>query len=88
MREVETRVLKVDGVQTFYTRVGADQNSEEAEDIVGSVSLEFADWRFRSKVAEIFDLMRERLADLPGVILDLRKEEGDWIGSGRATYFS
>ena len=76
MREVETRVLKVNGVQTFYTRVGADQNSEEAEDIVGSVSLEFGDWRFRPKVAEIFDLMRERLADLPGIILDLRKEEG------------
>ena len=76
MRQVEGRVLDVQGVKTFYTRVGADKNSEEAEDIVGSVSLEFGDWRFRPRVSEIFHTMRDRLNDLAGVIVDLRKEEG------------
>ncbi|NBP93926.1 MAG: efflux RND transporter permease subunit [Gammaproteobacteria bacterium] len=76
MRNIERRVLDVDGVRTFYTRVGADQNSEEAEDIVGSISLEFGDWRFRPRVKEIFHTIRERVADLAGVVVDLRKEEG------------
>ncbi len=76
MRAVEQRVLDIRGVRTFYTRVGGDANSEEAEDIVGSISLEFADWRLRPRVNQIFETLRERLADFSGVIIDLRKEEG------------
>ena len=76
MRAVEQRVLDIRGVRTFYTRVGGDANSEEAEDIVGSISLEFADWRHRPRVNQIFETLRERLVDFSGVIIDLRKEEG------------
>ena len=56
--------------------MGGDANSEEAEDIVGSISLEFADWRHRPRVNQIFETLRERLVDFSGVIIDLRKEEG------------
>jgi len=76
MRAVERRVLDVAGIRTFYTHVGAGKNNEEAEDIVGSVSLEFDDWRLRPRVSEIFDTLDQRLQDLSGVIIDLRKEEG------------
>jgi multidrug efflux pump len=76
MRAVEQRVLDIRGVRTFYTRVGGNANSEEAEDIVGSISLEFADWRHRPRVNQIFETLRGRLADFSGVIIDLRKEEG------------
>jgi len=76
MRAVEQRVLDIRGVRTFYTRVGGDANSEEAQDIVGSISLEFADWRHRPRVNQIFETLRERLVDFSGVIIDLRKEEG------------
>ena len=76
MRAVERRVLDVAGIRTFYTHVGSDKNNEEAEDIVGSVSLEFADWHLRPRVSEIFDTLDRRLQDLSGVIIDLRKEEG------------
>ena len=76
MREVETRVIDVAGVQTFYTRVGSDANSEQAEDIIGSISLEFSDWRIRDKVAQIFEKIRNQIGDLAGIVIDLRKEEG------------
>ena len=76
MRAVERRVLDVGGIRTFYTHVGADKNNEEAEDIVGSVSLEFADWRLRPRASEIFQTLDRKLQDLSGVIIDLRKEEG------------
>ena len=76
MRAVEQRVLDVRGIRTFYTHVGSDKNNEEAEDIVGSVSLEFSDWRLRPRVSEIFDTLEQRLQDISGIIIDLRKEEG------------
>ena len=76
MREVETRVIDIDGVKTFYTRVGPDANSEEAEDIIGSISMEFADWRTREKVTHIFETVRSQIDDLAGIVVDLRKEEG------------
>lgn len=76
MRAVERRVLDVGGIRTFYTHVGSEKNNEEAEDIVGSVSLEFSDWRLRPRVSEIFDTLEQRLQDISGVIIDLRKEEG------------
>jgi len=76
MRAVEQRVLDVGGIRTFYTHVGSDKNNEEAEDIVGSVSLEFSDWRLRPRVSEIFDTLEQRLQDISGIIIDLRKEEG------------
>lgn len=76
MRAVEQRVLDVGGIRTFYTRVGSDKNNEEAEDIIGSVSLEFSDWRLRPRVSEIFDTLGRRLQDISGVVIDLRKEEG------------
>lgn len=75
MRQVESRILGTEGVKTFYTRVGKEQNSEEAEDIVGTISLEFKDWRERLWSYEIFDIMREKTQDIAGVIIDYRKEE-------------
>jgi len=75
MREVERRILKEEGVKTFYTRVGKEQNSQEAEDIVGTISLEFKDWRERLWSYEIFDIMSEKTKDIAGVIIDYRKEE-------------
>ena len=76
MREVEQQVLDIGGVETFYTRVGPEASSEESEDIIGSISLEFADWRLRPKVRQIFTEIRGQIGDLAGVIIDLRKEEG------------
>ena len=76
MREVEQQVLDIGCVETFYTRVGPEASSEESEDIIGSISLEFADWRLRPKVRQIFTEIRGQIGDLAGVIIDLRKEEG------------
>lgn len=76
MREVEARVIDIGGVKTFYTRVGPAANSEQAEDIIGSISMEFADWRTREKVAQIFEKVRSQIDDLAGIVIDLRKEEG------------
>ncbi len=81
LREVESRILDMDEIETVYTRTGVNQQSEEAEDIIGTVSLEFVDWQQRRTADEILDDIRGRVADLAGIIVDLRKqEEGPPVG--------
>ncbi len=81
LREVESRILDMTEIETVYTRVGQDTRSEEAEDIIGVISLEFVDWQQRRKADDILDDIRRRMADLAGIIVDLRKqEEGPPVG--------
>ena len=77
MREVERRVLEVSGFDSVYARTGAPETSEEAEDIIGTISLEFADWRSRRGPArEIMAEIKDRTATLAGIYVDVRKQEG------------
>ncbi|MGB0748916.1 MAG: efflux RND transporter permease subunit [Magnetospiraceae bacterium] len=75
MREVESRVLDVPGAVTVYTRTGAAEQSDEAEDIIGNITFEFSDWRERPPAAEIMADIRERTADISGIHIDIRKQE-------------
>jgi multidrug efflux pump len=79
MKEVENRILEIgaekgefDGI---YLRTGKQQNSEEAEDIIGIISLQFTDWQHRRKADQILDEIEARTADLVGIIIDRRKQE-------------
>ncbi|MCW9033967.1 MAG: efflux RND transporter permease subunit [Rhodospirillales bacterium] len=75
MREVENRVLGVKGFKSVYTRVGKEENSQEAEDIIGSITLELAHWQERRKAAEILAEIKDNTTDIKGIYIDLRKEE-------------
>jgi multidrug efflux pump len=79
MREVEARVLKLNAesgeFDAVYTRTGQDDQSQEAEDIIGTISLELADWWARRKAADILLDILGRTADISGVIVDTREEE-------------
>ncbi|WP_135076986.1 efflux RND transporter permease subunit [Terasakiella sp. SH-1] len=72
---VEARILPMTEFKTVYTRIGKEQNSEEAEDIIGSVSLEFKDWQDRRPANEILADIAKRTADIPGIEIDFRKQE-------------
>ncbi|MEK9723189.1 MAG: efflux RND transporter permease subunit, partial [Rhodospirillaceae bacterium] len=79
MREVEARILAVDAERdefaSVYTRTGQENQSREAEDIIGKLTLEMADWWTRRKVADILEEIEKRTADLAGVQIDRRTEE-------------
>jgi len=79
MREVEARILAVDAERdefdSVYTRTGQEGRSQEAEDIIGTITLEMGDWWARRKVDDILDDISARTANLAGVIVDRRKEE-------------
>ncbi|MBL6946525.1 MAG: efflux RND transporter permease subunit [Rhodospirillales bacterium] len=81
VREVESRIPNTGEFDTIYARTGKEGNSQEAEDIIGTISLEFIDWDLRRTADEILDEIGERTRDLAGIIIDRRKqEEGPPVG--------
>ena len=81
VREVEARIPNTGEFESIYARVGKEQNSQEAEDIIGVISMEFVDWDKRRPVNEILDEIGERTKDLAGIMVDRRKqEEGPPVG--------
>ena len=75
VREVESRLLDMGEFATVYARTGTTFRSEVTEDTIGLIQLEFVDWQQRRPAREILAEVRERTADLAGIIVEARKEE-------------
>ncbi len=75
VRQVERRLLDMNEFATVYTRTGTTFRSEVTEDTIGLIQLEFVDWKDRRPAKEILEEVRERTADLAGIIIEARKEE-------------
>jgi multidrug efflux pump len=78
---VERHVLAISDERgefvSVYTTAGRfDNRGEEAEDIIGTIRLEFADWERRRPAEEILDDIRRRTSDMPGIMIEARKAEG------------
>jgi multidrug efflux pump len=71
--EVEKRVLAFAGLKTVYTRIGEQPRGlgELTEDTIGVIQFEFDDWRARPSAHVIMDEMRERTADIPGILVEV-----------------
>jgi multidrug efflux pump len=62
---------------TIYTASGKrDSRTEEAEDVVGTISLDFVEWNHRRPASVILADIQARSAEIPGIIVETRKEEG------------
>ncbi len=90
MEQVETRLQPLtDEVRFFYTQVGETTLRDKPEDVIGLVQLEFRNWRLRRPVEEVLADARERLRDLPGIIIETAKqEEGPPTGKALQLEFS
>lgn len=75
MQEVERRILGMPELASVYTRTGREQMSEDPEDVIGSVTLEFVDWRKRRPAKEVLAEVKGKTADLAGIQIDIRKED-------------
>jgi multidrug efflux pump len=78
VREVENRILDVEGVKVFYTEAGKQDNQgneEVAEDVIGKITLEFADWDVRQPADAILQEIRDRTRDMAGVHIEAKKQE-------------
>jgi len=75
VREVEQRILDIPDFASVYTRSGTQFHADVPEDTIGLIQLELRDWRERRPARVILEEVRRRVADLPGVVIELRKEE-------------
>lgn len=75
VKEVERRVLDMPELKSVYARSGIRFRSEVDEDVVGLIQLEFVDWSRRRPADAIFEDIRERTADLAGIVVEPRKRE-------------
>jgi multidrug efflux pump len=64
--------------------IGGRSGGEElAEDVIGTIALEFGDWDKRRKVDTILEDIRTRTAPIPGIQIELTKDDGG-PGGGKA----
>ncbi len=75
VRTVERRILDMPEFSSIYARSGTRFRSDVAEDVIGLIQLEFVDWTRRRPASQIFAEVRERTADIAGIIIEARKEE-------------
>ncbi|KAF0111388.1 MAG: AcrB protein [Rhodospirillaceae bacterium] len=84
IREVEERILAMDQreFRVVYALSGKEPgHADVAEDVIGRITLEFADWQRRRKADVILNDIRARTADLAGIKIDMRKkQEGPPVG--------
>jgi len=81
MVNVENRLLDMDYLDAVYTRTsgGGGQNSN-TEDTIGVVQLEFVDWDLRPTAVELQQVVRGRLADVPGIQIEIAEQESGPTG--------
>ncbi|MBK5912565.1 MFS transporter [Rhodothalassium salexigens] len=73
VRDVEARLQGIDGVEHISTRVGAGR----AEDTIGAIRLIYYDWDQRAQSSAAIEAeVRRRIADVAGVRVQFRAQEG------------
>ena len=78
--EVEAEILALQRERgefsTIYLLAGnLAQAGDDPEDVIGTISLEFADWQVRRKADDILTEIRERTARLAGLVVEARYEQ-------------
>jgi multidrug efflux pump len=87
VRQVEERVLGMPEIEFLYAKTGA--SDQGAEDLIGSLTLNYIDWDKRRKSDDILAEIRERTKDLAGIRIETRKPDaGPPIGKPISIEFS
>ncbi len=77
--EVEKRILGLQGIKTLYSHSGlgiAGGGQDVPPDTIGVIQMEFDDWDKRDPADTILAEIRRRTADIAGVHIETRKQEG------------
>ncbi len=69
VRQVEERVMGVDGIEFLYAKTASDRSKP---DQIGSLTLNFVDWNQRRPAQDILFDIRQRTADLAGITIETR----------------
>ncbi|WP_423186165.1 efflux RND transporter permease subunit [Alishewanella sp. d11] len=75
LQQVEQRLLHLPEVKALYARSMAAASGELTADVIGTLQFQFIDWHQRRPASAILEDMRQRTADLPGVVLAFRQQQ-------------
>ena len=76
VREVEAQLMTLPGIRTIYARTGGSARGEDqAQDVIGTIFVEFADWDKRPTSAQLMADVRQRTAHLAGVWVEPREPD-------------
>ncbi|MDE0942605.1 MAG: efflux RND transporter permease subunit [Alphaproteobacteria bacterium] len=76
VREVEGQLMTLPGIRTVYARTGGSARGEDqAQDVIGTIFVEFADWDKRPTSAQLMADVRQRTAHLAGVWVEPREPD-------------
>ncbi|HET8801231.1 MAG TPA: efflux RND transporter permease subunit [Marinobacter sp.] len=76
VRDVEQRLRGMPEVKALYARSMVSASNQMAPDVIGVLQFQFTDWFTRRPASAILEDFRARTADIPGVKLEFRKQEG------------
>jgi multidrug efflux pump len=79
---VETRVIDMPEFESVYARSGLRLGDDGDEDVIGRIQLRYLDWGQRRPSAEILAEVRERTADLAGLVIEPQGQESG-VTSGK-----
>ena len=81
LKEVEQEMFKFkDSVKVFYTKVGlVDSSKQLPDDTIGTISLEFNDWKTREKASKVISEMLKATKDISGVIIEINEERSGLV---------
>ena len=82
VREVEQRIVGMPEYESVYARSGMRLGNDTAEDIIGRIQLQFVEWTERRPASEIMEDVRQRTADLAGIVVEPEVQESG-ITSGK-----
>lgn len=90
VRLVEQRVIGTEGLELSYSRtIGSVEErlrANLAPDIIGTIQIDFTDWRDRPPAARIMAQLREKTAVIPGVAIQIEEQEAG-LGAARPVEF-
>ncbi len=73
VRQVEERVLGMPEIEFLYAKTGGGDHG--AEDQIGSLTLNYVDWKLHRPADEILAEIRDRTSDLVGIKIETRKPD-------------
>ena len=79
IKKVERLVLENNKVSNIYSKIGnvKGERRDGSEDIIGSIKLEFIDWKNRPKAKDILKNLERRFETIPGVVIEIiEKKDG------------
>ncbi|HHX83154.1 MAG TPA: efflux RND transporter permease subunit, partial [Pseudomonadaceae bacterium] len=75
VQEVEARILDMVEFESVYARSGLRLGNDSAEDVIGRIQLQLVDWELRRPASEILAEVRQRTADLAGIVVETEVQQ-------------